>query len=94
MWVGLGYRSRDILATKDLSYKGLGAGGLMVQAAGIVDRRDLGRNRDWEPGWSVWTPVVMRQIAGEEEGELGLTERREARYTQSRLTERTQQSAP
>ena len=54
--------------TKDLSCKGLGAGGLLVQAVGIVDRRTLGRRRDWDPGRSVWTPVVMRQVTGEEVG--------------------------
>lgn len=68
MWIGVDFRYRDILATKDLSCMGLGTGGLLVQAVGVVDRRSLGRRRDWDPGRSVWTPVVMRQVTGEEEG--------------------------
>lgn len=59
------------MATKDLSCKGLGAAELLVQAVGIVDRRTLGRRGDWDPGWSVWTPVVMRQVTGEETGRGG-----------------------
>lgn len=64
---GVDFSYRDVLATKDLSCKWLGAGGLLVQAVGTVDTRTPGRRRDWKPGRSIWTLMAMRQLTGEEE---------------------------